>query len=168
MPELHALTDWLRPERGEQRRYDRAELQRTQDCDVQLGNAAEEGEHCVAGAYTERGKRAGHAVRLLFELSVRQLLTRAVLAEQDQGEALAVRAHRVPRDRLVCNVQPTAGEAVERRPRALPRKGSPGLVVVDEVRRDRPRCRFEDWFPTHERLPCPECERDSQGGQPAR
>ena len=83
--ELHALADRLRPERREERRHDRPQLQRAEHRDVQLGDAAEQREHGVARAHAERRERVGHAVRLLVELAVRQLASRVVLAEPDQG-----------------------------------------------------------------------------------
>ncbi len=128
--ERDALADRLGPERGEERRDDRAELERAQHRDVELRNPAQQGEHRVARAHAQRREPVRHSVGLLVQRAVCHLAARSVLAEPDQGDPFTVVAPGMAGHRFVGDVQSAARQTVERVARLVPGERAPSLLVV--------------------------------------
>src|SRR5581483_12187698 len=76
-----ARRNGLRAERGEQRRNHATALERAEDCDIELGNAAAQDEHALARGYAEIRQYVSEAAGFAIQLRIGEFARSAGSAE---------------------------------------------------------------------------------------
>lgn len=134
--QIDARGDRLRPERGEQRRDDRAVLQAAEQRDVQLGDASGDDEEPVALADPQAAQHVAEAVAQRGELAVADGAGRRAAREKAQCGLVPAGARAMAIDGLPCDIQPAARLDGEFPRDGRPREPAPFVVVIEKIRRD--------------------------------
>src|SRR5581483_5176457 len=129
-----ARRNGLRAERGEQRRNHATALERAEDCDIELGNAAAQDEHALARGYAEIRQYVSEAAGFAIQLRIGEFARSAGSAEPADRDVIRAPAYRMPAHGFVCDIDRTVRQTGQLRARSSPAEARACLVVASEVR----------------------------------
>ena len=136
VPDRHARLDRLRAEGREQGAEDAAVLQRAESREVELRHPPEQREHPVALGDAQLPQQVGKPVGMRTQGRVGEIAHLIVTPDPPHGEHVAAAGGDMTVDRLMGNVEPATGQAVQQPPRLRPRERPRVAVVVLEVGAD--------------------------------
>ena len=147
----HARLDGFGSESRKQRRKDAAILECAERGNIKLRYPPEQREHAVVFPDAVLGKRIGETVHLRGKRRIGEIANGIVARDPAQCELVAAARLHMAIDRLIGDVETTAGESIEQGPRLRPRECPHALLVVGKVR----TCVILRAFPDSIPLPLP-------------